>query len=333
MSTSLDCYGILEISPRASPEIIKAAFRTLAQKYHPDVYKGKDSIFKKINEAFQVLSDPLKKAAYDEEQRNITGKVIGNRYRILERIAKGGHGYTYKGEHIISKQLVCIKHCCQISPQDEEILINETNAVWDLRHTGLPAMRDLFRLDDGNVALVMSFIPGKTWAKIIEEEGRQNPETVCWITERILNILMYMHYHGVVHGDLKPLNIIVQETHEVALVDFGLSMVKPGENSQSIGFTPIFASPEEEEGQPIVPESDFYSLGMTMIFALSGGDEHATARKMVPNTVPEPLVEFIKRLIVRDVLSRPRWETINLFEEIRNVRLKCFGRMHSGVKK
>lgn len=334
MSASLDYYGLLELSPRASPEVIKAAFRELAKKYHPDVYKGKDSIFKNINEAFQVLSDPSKKAVYDDRQRNLSGKIIGGRYCILERIAKGGHGFTYKGEHAISKQVVCVKHCCQISPQDEEILISEANAVWDLRHTGLPAMRDLFRLDDGNIALVMSFIPGETWAKVIEREGRQDPEKVCWMTERILNILMYMHYHGVVHGDVKPLNIIVQDkTHELVLVDFGLSMVKPLENSESKGYTPLFASPEEVDGQPIIPESDFYSLGMTMIYALCGGDGNAALKKMVPATVPEPLVQFIKKLVVHDVLARPRWETTDLCEEIRNVRIKCFGRLHSGTKR
>jgi len=177
----------------------------------------------------------------------------------------------------------------------------------------------------------MSYIPGHTLAKYVETHGRMDPEHVAWIAERVLNALKYIHFHGVIHGDLKPQNIIVQaESHLAVLVDFGLSMVKPTSKSVSKGYTELFAPPESVDGEPLVPESDLYSLGMTMIYAL--GDVEGLKRKQVPSDTPRPLRHFINRLIVRNVRERPRWENEDLCDTIHHVREESFGRARSGMK-
>ncbi|MBI2672918.1 protein kinase, partial [Candidatus Woesearchaeota archaeon] len=225
---------------------------------------------------------------------------------------------------------VCIKHAHYVSPQDEEIIRKEAKAIWDLRHHSLPAMRDMFRMDDGSFALVMSYIPGPTLEQIIQKNGKLDSEHVAWISERALSALWYLHLNGVVHGDVKPQNIIVQpESHAMVLVDYGLAAVKPSSNTKAIGYTPYFASPEQEKGCPLVPESDFYSLGMTMIYAL-GGD---VGKKRVPSNVPDALRDFIADLIVHDVNSRPNWEKANLIEQLADVRTKAFGRRRSSMAK
>lgn len=257
-----------------------------------------------------------------------TRKQIGN-YKILELIARGGFGNTYKGEHILLGTPVCIKHGHYISKQDEQILIEEARAIWDLRHYGIPTIRDLLKLEDGSPALVMSYIPGLTIEKIVKKVGPPEAENVAWITERSLNALRYLHYNGVIHGDVKPQNIIVQpEIHNVVLVDYGFSSIRPNAKEKNKGYTPYFSSPEQELGETLLPESDFYGLGMTMIYAL-GGD---IAKKTVPDDVPDPLRNFIKRLIVRDLLERPNWEKEDLIETLQNVREKSFGRKRSGMK-
>jgi serine/threonine protein kinase len=88
--------------------------------------------------------------------------------------------------------------------------------MWDLRHYSIPAARDLIQLDDSTMALVMSYIPGPTLAQVIEKSGRMDAEHVAWISQRILNALMYMHERGIVHGDLKPQNIIIEPAAAVA---------------------------------------------------------------------------------------------------------------------
>jgi serine/threonine protein kinase len=321
-------YELLEVSPRARPEVIGAAYKALMKVYHPDRTKD-DRVAKSLNEAHKILSNKKSRKKYDQD--SITnGTVIGGEYRVTEMIAEGGFGTTYKGEHVMLGTPVCIKHALNISPQDEEILKEEAIAVWDLRHFAIPAMRNIIQLDDGSLALVMSYVPGPTLEQIIEKNKRLDPEHVCWITERILNALKYLHYNGVIHGDVKPQNIIVQpQSHTVVLVDYGLSLIRPAKDSSSKGYTPFFAPPEQIKGITLLPESDFYALGMTMIYALGGDIE----KKLVPDHVPDEVCAFLKRMIVRDVLSRPRWDGEDLIETLQEIREGCFGRAHSFKRK
>jgi serine/threonine protein kinase len=325
---STDFYEILEVSPRARREVIDVAHKALLQIYHPDK-TGNDRVAKSIGEAYQTLKDEKARRKYDRERDKGGGKTIGD-YRIIDMIAEGGFGKTYRGEHVLLGTPVCIKHASHVSPQDETILMEEAKAIWDLRHYAIPSIRNILKLDDGSLALVMSFVPGLTLEQITEKNGRLDAETVCWITERILNALRYLHYHGVVHGDVKPQNVIVQpDSHMVVLVDYGLSLIRPAADSSSKGYTPFYAPPEQINGLTLLPESDLYSLGMTMIAAL-GGD---LGRKQVPEEVPDQVCDFIKNLVAHDILNRPRWDRDDLVEELQMVRKKAFGRTSSFGKK
>lgn len=323
-----DHYAALEIAPSASREVIDAAFKVLMAANHPDK-TGDDRRAKALSEAYATLKNQRSRKKYDRQRAADHGGQIGD-YRVLEKIADGGFGTTYRGEHVLSGLPVCIKHASSVSPEDERILMEEAKAIWDLRHFAIPAVRTILRLDDGSLALVMSYVAGPTLADIVEKNKKISAEHVCWITERILNGLKYLHYHGVVHGDVKPGNIIIQpDSHMVCLVDYGLSLIRPSKDSGSKGYTPYFGSPEQEKGFTILPESDLYSLGMTMIYAL-GGD---VRRRQVPRDVPDPLCRFIKKLIAKDTLSRPRWESEDLIEELRSIRRSVFGRGSSfGMK-
>lgn len=326
--SKLDLYSVLEVSPRARAEVIDAAYKVLMKEYHPDK-GGTNRVATTLNEARDTLMDPKKRNDYDSKLLDMSGKIVGN-YRVLEVIAEGGFGRTYRGEHVLLETPVCIKHGHKISPQDEEILMEEAKAIWDLRHYGIPAVRDLLKMDDGSPVLITSYVPGPTLEQIIKKISRIEPEDISWITTRTLNVLKYLHYHGVVHGDVKPQNIIIQpDNHAVVMVDYGLSAIRPTNNEPNKGYTPGFAAPEQENGNTIVPETDFYGLGMTLIYAL-GGD---VLRKRVPEDTPDPLCNFIKRLIVRDVLSRPSWDKEDLVETFEKVREQSFGRIHSGFKK
>ncbi len=340
ISSGISYYNLLEVSPRARPEVIEAAYRTLIKQYHPDKMGGDGQLAKALNEAKVVLLDPDQRKRYDHERiRNLSsdsgdfsdlvGKKVGN-YNVLELIAEGGFGKTYRAEHVESKLPACVKRGENVSPLDEEILLQEAAAIWDLRHYGIPAMRDTVRLADDSLALVMSYVPGFTLEKIVEKNKKLDPEHVAWIAERTLNVLMYLHFNGVVHGDVKPQNIILQpEEHQVVLVDYGLSLIRPSKTTSNKGYTPFFAPPEQEKGTgTLIPESDLFGLGMVMIYALGGDIE----RRKVPTNVPDKLCDFIKRLIVYDVLSRPNWQKENLFETIKDLRIDVFGRRHSNMK-
>ena len=324
-----DHYKTLEIDRKATHEVAQAAYRALAKLHRDD-----EPRLKRLNAAKEVILDVEERDKYDRGLNNSVkrGKTIGN-YRILKQIADGGFGTTYKAEHRDTRGPVCIKHANNVSAADEEFLIQEALTVWDFRHWGIPSMRDILRFEDDSVGLVMSYVPGPTLAQILEYKPNNNgldPEHVAWITERCLNTLKYLHMHGVVHGDIKPQNIIVQpHDHTSVLVDYGLSQVKPKSGSKPMGYTPYFAAPEQMEGKPLIPQTDLYSLGMTMIFALGGDIEYIK----VPGHTPPGMVSLIKDLIKRDPLRRPDvWGKDDLTERVKDVRQEDFGRTASNMK-
>lgn len=317
-------YSLLEVDPKARKEVIHAAYKALALEFKDD-----EKRLKAINGAKDILFNEKQRSEYDNNCQTIKkGKLVGE-YLITEKIAEGGFGTTYKGEHVKLGMPVCIKHANNISKSDEELLIEEAKSIWDLRHYSIPVIRDILKLEDGSVALVMSYIEGLTIAQIMEKKKHLDPEHISWITSRVLNVLKYLHFNGVVHGDIKPQNIIVQpHSHQIVLVDYGLATIRPQSTSTNKGYTPIFAAPEQIEGKPLVPETDFYGLGTTMIYCLGGDVE----QRRVPENTPDAMCKFIKKLIPLEVLSRPNWKE-DLCNTYATVREECFGRRESGMKK
>ncbi len=331
MPINNDYYEILEVSPRARKEVISAAFRTIMKEHHPD-HGGDTKTAQSLGHAYDVLSDDTKRSKYDRERVNITDLLAGE-YKVLELISDAGIGATYKAEEVISGDIVCIKHCTSISPQADEFLLNEMKTLRCIRHAGLPSIFRMFRLPDGSLAFSMSFIHGKTLEQWVKDIGPLDPEAVAWIAERTLNTLRCMHYFGAIHGDVKPGKIIVDDTdHSAVLVGLGLSMFRPKGGEKAKGYTPYFSPPEAKEGKSLLPQSDFYSLGVSMVYALTG-DLRRVEKMEVPSTTPKPLKGFIARLVEKNIALRPRWEDGDLFEEIKKIRKESFGKARSGMKK
>jgi serine/threonine protein kinase len=235
-------------------------------------------------------------------------------------------GRTYVVRHITTGNLACLKACLGIGPEYEEVFLNEAKAIWDIRHYAFPAVRDLLRLEDGALAIVMSYIPGPTLEQVVKHLGPIDPEHCGWIFERLLAGLNYLHASGVIHGDIKPQNIILQpERHGAVLIDFGLSMMKPTSKSANIGYTEHFSPPEQASTsvrKPLIPETDLYSLAMTILYALTG---KLTDKHSIPSTVPREFKNFLLKFLETEVLKRPNWEKENILEGITKVRIACFG--------
>jgi len=247
------------------------------------------------------------------------------KYKILKIIGEGGFGRTYLAEHEILKKKVVIKQSNFKSPMAQQIILNEASLLWDVNHWALPTVKDVLMGEDQDVLMVMSFIEGDELFDYVKTHGPVDAETACWITQRILSGLYYLHFAGIVHRDVKPANIIVNfTTHIATLVDFGLSKLKPDGTPDPSGYTPFFGAPEQIEGKAPLPESDIYSLGMTMLYIL-GGDIRS---KSLPDTVPGLLKDFIYAMIREDPMKRPK-SCKELNEELGEMRKRLFKRGHS----
>lgn len=255
------------------------------------------------------------------------GIIVGN-YEVIREIGCGGFARTYLAKHNLLGEKACIKQNINLTTEDKELLRKEAKLLWRIHHHSLPTLRDYLELDDGSCVLIMSFVRGKDLYKVVKEDFPDgiDPEHACWITQRLLNALHYLHFYGIIHGDVKPQNIlIVPDDHNAVLVDYGLSCIKPKSSTPTVGCTEAFAAPEQLEGLPPIPESDIFGLGGTMIYALGGNHRAAT----YPATVPKELQDFFNKMVVRDVHRRPK-NTSELVEELVSIRKKLFGRVSSG---
>lgn len=250
--------------------------------------------------------------------------MIGN-YKILKQLGQGGFGTTYLAEHSILDKKVVIKQSNFTGPDAQRIVLNEASLLWDVNHWALPTVKDVLLSPEGDLLMVMSFVDGDELYKYVRDKGPLDAESVCWITQRILSALYYLHYRGIVHRDIKPANIITDfKTHIATLVDFGLSKLKPDGTPDASGYTPGFAAPEQVIGKAPIPESDIYSLGVTMIYLL-GGD---IAVKSMSDSVPPELGDFIHDLVREDPLKRPH-DCKELNTRLETLREKIFKRKHT----
>ncbi len=252
------------------------------------------------------------------------GERLGN-YEMIREIAKGGFGRTYEARHIYLDEKACLKQNLNVSKEDALLMIREAKLMWGINHYSLPAMRDFFPAGDGSYIIAMSFVEGKNLEQIVSKHKGIVPEDVSWIAQRSLNALHYLHFHGIIHGDVKPQNIIVQPAvHNAYLVDYGLSSIRPSSGTRALGWTPVFVPPEIEAGKPPIPESDIYGLGLTLIYALGGNP----VTKVLPKGVPDAFANFILDMVKFDPTERPNWEKVDLIQKLSDIRQSAFGRRH-----
>lgn len=317
-------YETLCVHPGAPIEVIRAAYKVLIAQAHTD--KGGDNdLAVRINAAKTVLLDESAREKYDESLREQKKYGLGN-YTDIEQIGQGAFGRTYKARHILLGELACLKQNIHPSLEDVELLTREAKVLWGIHHHSLPTLRDFFRPDDGSCVLAMTYIDGVSIDKIVQKYGAIDSETVCGMTQRLLNALNYLHAHETVHCDVKPNNVIMQpKEHNAVLVDMGFACLRPKQKTKPEGYTEAFAAPELMCSMPPLPQSDLYSLAATMIYALGGHPVKHT----YPDGVPKEIKAFFDRFLAPNPLHRPDWESNDLVKELSDVRLKVFGRKSS----
>lgn len=200
-------------------------------------------------------------------------------YELGKPFKEGGMGRIYLAKHVFLNEDVVVKELI-ISGQDaEKQFLEEARILYGhdgqaVRHPSVPAVKDYF-IHKGNHFLVMDFIRGKSMQDFLDLGKIFDEDTICWIADRILAGLAYLHRVGIIHRDIKPGNIILNlGEHRAVLVDFGIAKRKiallEAENSGKISYTKHFASPEQYKGEECAAQSDIYSLGATMYYSLTG---------------------------------------------------------------
>jgi serine/threonine protein kinase len=242
------------------------------------------------------------------------GDVLGNRYKVLSVIGKGGMGTVYLAEDLsLGRKYRAIKESI-LNREFYQQFIDEANMLIELDHPYLPKIYDYYPpTQDGQSFLVMDYIKGETLEEIFKTQNKSLPvEKVIRYSTQLCNLFDYLHHHKpapIIYRDLKPSNIMIDEQDNVRLIDFGIARTfKEGQDSDTIALgTKQFASPEQFNGTQTDQRTDIFSLGAMMYYLLSNGQYFYTVQKplhLLNENIPLPLSQVVEKLTQLDKQNR-----------------------------
>ena len=202
------------------------------------------------------------------------GKMLDNRYEILERIGTGGMAVVYKTRDHRLNRLVAVKILKPELAQDADFRRRfnaESQAVAQLSHPNIVSVYDVSRGGDTEY-IVMELIDGITLKQYMEKRGQLNwRESLHFITQ-IMRGLSHAHSRGIVHRDIKPQNVMVLRDGSVKVADFGIACLENSAQTltqEALGSV-HYISPEQARGERTDARSDIYSSGVVMYEMLTG---------------------------------------------------------------
>ncbi|MEU3410055.1 serine/threonine-protein kinase [Streptomyces sp. NPDC006658] len=248
-------------------------------------------------------------------------RLIAGRYRLEERVGRGGMGVVWRArDQVLGRQVAVKEFLPDDSLPDDDArrrrdrTFREARAVCQLRHPHIIVVHDVVE-HDGRPYLVMELVDGPSLAERIVRDGPVDAAEAARIGIALLSAVHTAHEAGVLHRDIKPANVLIESgTDRVVLTDFGIAQVEGATTLTETGAfvgSPEYTAPERMSGLRTGPESDLWSLGALLCTVLSGespfrrdslgGILHAVVSDEIrPPAQAGPLLPVVLGLLERD---------------------------------
>ncbi|MCK6256963.1 Stk1 family PASTA domain-containing Ser/Thr kinase [Fictibacillus sp. KIGAM418] len=245
------------------------------------------------------------------------GKRISGRYKLLEVIGDGGMAIVYRAKDLILDRDVAVKILRSEFSDDEEFIKRfrrEAEAATSLAHPHIVSIFDVG--EENNVYfIVMEYVKGKTLKQYIRDHGRLSVEESIQIIRQIASGMVAAHEHGIIHRDIKPHNILIDENGLAKVTDFGIALAITSAtitHTNSVLGSVHYFSPEQARGGVANAKSDIYSLGVVLFEMLTG---------RVPFTGESPVSVALKHL--QEEVPEPRKINPEIPQSVENIILKA----------
>lgn len=249
------------------------------------------------------------------------GRILGNRYELLEEIGKGGMAYVYKARCVLLNRIVAVKILRDDLEGGDEFLERfntEAQAAASLTHSNIVSIFDVGE-DEGLHYIVMEYVNGITLKEYIKEKGHLAYTEALDIAYQICDALQAAHDKNIVHRDIKPHNILITEDRNIKVADFGIARSATGNtisNNDDILGSVHYISPEQVKGEGADCRSDIYSLGISLYEMLSGqlpfdADTPVAVAMMQIDAQPQPITNVeipksIQQMIFKAIAKDPQ---------------------------
>src|SRR5947209_12859669 len=261
----------------------------------------------------------------------LLGRVLNDRYRILEVIGHGGMGRVYKALQAPLDRLVALKILGAGHDRDPNFykrFFLEASVTAKLTHPNTITLYDYGRTDDGIFFIAMEFLNGRTLSQAMQADGPLAQERLIHIAQQICSSLREAHALGIIHRDLKPANVMLLRQHDdhdfVKVLDFGLVKFFATDNPESditnagtfMG-SPHYIAPEQARNQSPDQRCDIYSLGVLLYHMITG---------KVPFTAAAPVDIILKHLHDAPVAPRELRPDLQIAPDLEAIILKCIAK-------
>ena len=211
-------------------------------------------------------------------------RVLDQRYRITEPIGVGGSSQVYLATDNTLQRDVAIKILDPQAASDgqlRKLFVREAQALAKLSHPNVVSVFDVGEVD-GLPYIVMEHLPGHSLKQAIEQGGPMAVGDAVRLASEIATGLAFAHSRGIVHGDMKPSNVLLTESGHAKIADFGIARTpKEDASTPQLFATAMYVAPERVEGKSLSTASDIYGLGLVLYEMLVGRPPFTSANPAV----------------------------------------------------